>query len=508
MQFKIVCNMIKIFKVNSFIIIVLIIYLMIGIINIVLHEPWRDELHGWAIAMHSSDIFQLIENKEYDGQMHLWYILQFLITRFTTNPFFLQLLHLIIASGSIFIILKYSPFSKLQKFLLSFSYFLLYEYSTISRCYALGILFLFIVCTVYQHREKRFFLLVLLLCILCLINIYVLILSLVIFIVLVSELIQKYKKQNLSIKKVGISIVIFFAVVVFSVHQTIPPSDSAFLQWFHNPFKAMAGIWEAYFPVPVISMNFWNSNIITNYYIRAILSVMIFIPLLMLFVRNKWSLMLFFGGSVGILSFTILLYLGFIRHYGHYFLLFIISFWIFQYEKNDILLIKFAFIQKIAYFINKYRNLIFTSFLFLHFVVAVFACTIDWLNPFSANKQAAEFIKNNKLPDFIAADWDTPCSGISSLLNKDFYYLSCSCLRPYIKFNKSRVEYPKKEIIKRVYQLAVNQNDTILLILNYNLNETDEHHYMYLKKFDSSIVTDEVYYFYLVSPGNYHKPTT
>jgi hypothetical protein len=501
MRFRfLIDEMLKIFKSNLFVIVVLLVYLIIGTLNIVFHELWRDELHGWALAINSSNIFQLIENKSYDGQMHLWYVIQFIITRFTTNSVYLQVVHLFIASVSIFIILKFSPFTKLQKVLLPFSYFLLFEYSTISRSYALGVLFLFIICALYPYREKRFFIIILLLCILAQINIYVLILSIILFSAFMLEFIQNKRPKTILYRNTFFAIISFCFAIIFSLHQTIPPSDSAFMQWFQNPIIALAGIWEAYIPIPQFSVNFWNTNIISSYQVRAILSLIVLIPLALLFARNKWVLLIFIGGTIGILSFSILKYLGFQRHNGHYFILFIISFWIFQYFKDDRTKIKFAFVQKTVSLINKYQQFIFTFFLLLHLVVGIYACSIDWQYPFSANKKAAEYIRNNKLPEFIVADWDTPCSGISSLLNKDFYYLSCSAFRPFIKFNTNRIEYPRNEIPDRAYKLAIENKKPILLLLNYNLKEFDKEHFEYLAKFEKSIVKDEVFYFYKISP--------
>ncbi|MDV2995516.1 MAG: hypothetical protein N4J56_005170 [Chroococcidiopsis sp. SAG 2025] len=50
--------------------------------------------------------------------------LLYAITRFTDNPLAMQLLHLLIAGGTIYVFAKFSPFTKLQKiFIYFFGYF-------------------------------------------------------------------------------------------------------------------------------------------------------------------------------------------------------------------------------------------------------------------------------------------------------------------------------------------------------------------------------------------------
>ncbi len=73
----------------------------------------------------------------------------FLVSRITSSPLGMQVLHLIIATCSVYVFLKYSPFTRTTKLLFIFGYFPCYEYAVLSRSYALGVLGLFSFCALF-----------------------------------------------------------------------------------------------------------------------------------------------------------------------------------------------------------------------------------------------------------------------------------------------------------------------------------------------------------------------
>ena len=106
--------------------VLVIAFLVLGLIGVFNHEMWRDELQAWMIARDSSSLIDLYNNLRYEGHPSLWYIFLYAITRFTDNPLAMQLFHLLIASGTIYVFAKFSPFTKLQKILFTFGYFPFY----------------------------------------------------------------------------------------------------------------------------------------------------------------------------------------------------------------------------------------------------------------------------------------------------------------------------------------------------------------------------------------------
>jgi hypothetical protein len=130
-------------------------FFLLGLLVLLRHEMWQDEWQAWLLARESSSLADLFQNIRYEGHPCLWYLALFVISRFTTDPLGMQLLHLMIATGTVYIFLKYSPFTRLQKILFIFGYFPFYEYCAISRNYGLGVLSLFSFCAVFASGEPR-----------------------------------------------------------------------------------------------------------------------------------------------------------------------------------------------------------------------------------------------------------------------------------------------------------------------------------------------------------------
>ena len=97
-----------------------LIFLILGIIGILNHEMWFDELQAWLIARDSSSLADLLINIRYEGQPGLWHLCLYFISKLTTNPVGMQFFHLGIATLIVYLFVHYSPFNKLQK---NFIYF-------------------------------------------------------------------------------------------------------------------------------------------------------------------------------------------------------------------------------------------------------------------------------------------------------------------------------------------------------------------------------------------------
>src|ERR1017187_4280279 len=97
------------------------------------HEVWRDEIETWAIAINSHSISELIYNSRYEGHPKLWFLMVYFLQIFTHSVFAMQVMHVIIASITVFIFSFYSPFSFIKNILICSGYFFAYEYSIISR---------------------------------------------------------------------------------------------------------------------------------------------------------------------------------------------------------------------------------------------------------------------------------------------------------------------------------------------------------------------------------------
>ena len=71
---------------------------------------WRDELQAWLLVRDSTNLISLSENLKYEGHPGLWYFILFPLTRFSSNPSSMQILHLLISTSSGYVLFKWSPF--------------------------------------------------------------------------------------------------------------------------------------------------------------------------------------------------------------------------------------------------------------------------------------------------------------------------------------------------------------------------------------------------------------
>ena len=99
------------------------IFLILGALNASRHEMWRDEIQAWLLAKDSSSPVQLLKNLKYEGHPGVWHLSLFPLSRITPSPIAMQPFHLIIACLSVYLFLRFSPFTKVQKALFTWVHY-------------------------------------------------------------------------------------------------------------------------------------------------------------------------------------------------------------------------------------------------------------------------------------------------------------------------------------------------------------------------------------------------
>lgn len=445
----------------------------IGLLN---HEMWRDELQAWFISSNSDSLVGLFNNLRYEGHPALWHLILYLISRFTENPFYMQIFHATLSILNIFIFVKYSTFSRLHKFLISFGYYQLFEYNMICRNYSFGIFFIFIFCYLYKNRPNNYLIMSFVLFLLANTSIYGLIISLSLGLFLFYDNFKKKKFERISI----ISTSIVVTGVLLSAYQMIPPSDYA-INWSSriDIVTSLGAFWRGVVPLLLPKYNFWdaNNNILDSisFNLTAIFSILLIYISYKIFKQDKKVLISFFCGLYMMLSFICFFYYGSIRHHGHFYILFIVFLWL-SYKN----------IKKNKVFYN-----IVTIVLLLNFIAGTGAYYMDFKYPFSEAKNTAEYIKNHNMQNmYLFGDKDFATVPVSAYLNKNINTITYN-ENIFIIWNESRLHLDKlteEEII------SFNNEKDALVILNYKLPETKNMHFV--KSFENSINKSENYYLY------------
>jgi hypothetical protein len=494
----------------------LLVFFVLGLLGILNHAMWRDELNGWLIARDSPSLTDFWNNIRYEGHPILWYACLYLLNQITQNAIAMQLFHLLLATMGMGLFIYFSPFSRLQKLLFTLGYLPIYEYLLISRNYAIGVLFLFAFCTFFKSRKKSYLGLAMILALLANTNAYCLLIIIALTITLIFEyIVSKYInleiKINASLQNALFSLLIVLLGISLSVILLMPPTDSTlqggadqwFLQWdFHRFNQALTRIWNSYILVLVP-----GDSKPPDVFLFALISLGILAFVTTIFLEYPIILCFYLMGTGGIILFTYLKFLGSARHYGHLYLILITAFWLSQYYSPSHILTQFIFkipenfIPIITRWLNwtkKYKVTFLMIILYAQLAAGIVSFCRDIFLPYSASRETAQYIQAKGWQDrFIIGSEDFAISPISGYLQKKIYYPESEKQGSFVLFNQQRKIVNDQEILDQVQKLIDQNPKPLLLILNRKLDAASSGLTVEpLKEFTRSFIGNETYYLY------------
>lgn len=473
----------------------------ISFIGVYFHELWMDESHHFLLGSDSINFLDLFKNTRYDGHPILWNYLIHLISFLDKNPFYIQLLHIIISSLTVFVFLKKAPFKLWFKIAFLLSYFMLYEYTIISRNYNLGVLFIIISCSLYSKRETHFNLLCTFLALSC--NTH----SIFIIIAgafLTSILIHQFSTYKFSfLKKFWKGYLIFLVGLVLAFYQIIPAQDSTFFEKINytNMYqfaKSFMSLFKAFFPiVDFTSINYWNHfYLIEHFKIIAIFLGCISwcIPVL-LFNKNKNILFFVYLTIVGFIAFEMLTQRFGTRYNGLLFITIIIGLWM-LYSENEKPFFKLNIV--------KHNSKIILLLMLIQLFSGTLAYALDIKHTFNHGENVASFLKKEKVnPSEIITLCES--ASINAYLPCNLYNLCYQKKQGYYLWNEDCSELYKKNK-NELLELAISsktKKKKIYFIVNEPIKNDNPitfnsktYTLSLIKKFDGAVKHN--YYIYLI----------
>ncbi|HTB32627.1 MAG TPA: hypothetical protein VK808_11405, partial [Bacteroidia bacterium] len=405
---------------KKFLIITLGAFFLIGIIGVFHHEMWRDELQTWLVGASSNSFGEFLHNMKTECNPLLWYTSDFILSRFTKNPIIAQFYHLALSTGTVYLILRYGPFTRLQKVLLSFSYFIFFEYSLIARGYGMTIFLIFLFCAVYQQNKSKYRYPILALILLCVSNTtghgVIMTLSLLGFMgtdYFFSEDSTIRKKYKHSQYFIAVAIVLVGIYIAFRC-ITPPPNSVYTNNWFtsfdsQRMAVSLRTFWMSFFPIPHISIvNFWNSNMFYSsnnsspvFTLLFLVSLSIFI-FCVLFYSEKISVAVFYlAATTGVLLFnyanTIIFRIYAANHYGFIFITFAVAAWLAADVKKTTFVIPGINALRNKLKIEKNFTYLVTGLFAVNMLAGVIAYAKDYSLTFSNIKNAGTYIIEHHL---------------------------------------------------------------------------------------------------------------
>ncbi|MBW4615223.1 MAG: hypothetical protein KME21_18500 [Desmonostoc vinosum HA7617-LM4] len=493
--------------------IIIIIFSVLGLIGILNHSMWRDELNPWLIVRDSESFGDLIANIRYEGHPVLWYFSLAILRKIADTPLVMQIFHLIIAIISVAIFCLCSPFKYQQKILFTFGFYPFYEYCLISRNYAFSILFIFTFCTIFSSRKTTYIYLAVILGLLANSNAYALFVSFSLLLTLLVEFCfdSQHRKQYFNQSRI-FDLFLSIAIVVFSyilsIYIIIPPADSYLHsglnnnRWLieldiHNLLKSISRLFASYFLI--IPHKRWLDLIICN-----LMGIFVVALTSLKLCKKPYPLFLYIIGNFVILAFTYLRFAGTTRHLGHFYLVFIAALWLESYyQESTFLTNKFSIGTNTIKLVKKWHHIVFMLILYIQLFVGIYSFSRDIIIPFSASRETARYIQESQLDqEFIVASRDANMAPLSGYLNRKFYYPELQGMGSFTLFNKERQNVEQSEILEQISSLLKNQEDKnrVLLILNKKLNPNrNDLQIIPIKDFKRAWVDSERYYLYLIS---------
>ncbi|MCG6553154.1 MAG: hypothetical protein L7F77_12595 [Candidatus Magnetominusculus sp. LBB02] len=515
---------------------VIAIYFALTLFNILHHIMWSDELIPWAIAKASSSFSQMCYNYLYEGHPRLWVSIVYVLAKITNSMVSMQIAHLFIATAAAFVFLKYAPFSKWQRILFIFGYFISFEYAVISRNYAIGFVMIFAVCYMIRPKQGRrnYLLIAAALSLMCQGHALSCVIAIAFALTIGFDFLVLDKDTKNDWLMFIVAAVIFALGLALTLYQIKPPSDSLYLTEYKHEFPSgdilhdimavsivTSHIAEAFIPIPMLKIHFWETNIFSyistkDFYvfvIRLFLSIGFLLTGMFMVLRRPVAAFFFIVGGFGLIAFNILIYgYGYIRHTGYFFILLICALWLsYYYEPFSF---KSAALNRLFNFFERKRGAFLSFLIATHLIAASVALTLHAKYPFTTAKEAAEFIKTQELDGYpIAADNDWQTATISIYLGKEFYYPVLARSGTYIVSNNKRLlsnndralsnhsYYDDKAfILNEIRKFMLTKHSSILVILNYQVPEAlvKDYGLLPIKKFKNGIVVYEEHRLFLM----------
>lgn len=380
-----------------------------------LHEPWKDETQSWRLAIDSDGLRELLHNSRYEGHPMLFHALLQVVGHLSRSWWAAVALHLLIACGVVFVVLRHAPFSRLEKLLVVAGYFPAYEYAILVREYGLGLLCALAACAAWTAPRARPVLAIVFLVLLANTSVLGLLIGLAAAGAFLAEWLwtrlsaSRLTRRTIAFAAIGLLVT---AVLLWLVaRQVMPPGDAAFkgdgaLVHGFSSWRLGWGatlLLRALVPIAAIGEGTvqWNLWILeptgrAMLGAEAAASTALFV-VGCLIASRRWSSLLFFAVStVGLSLFFVLFVQGWARHHGHLVVAWIMAAWL---SRSGPATDWPALLRPVAERARGWAPRLFVLSLIPMTVAAVEFAAGDIVRPFSDARNVADLLRARGLGD-------------------------------------------------------------------------------------------------------------
>jgi len=439
------------------------------------HEMWRDEVHAWSLARIAHGFGELVTgDRVYEGHPPLWFWYLHVWTWFVQAAWAMQAATIAAATAAALLLVRFAPFPRYLKVMLLFSYYFGYEYTVMSRNYVLGWLLVCVFCALYHPVRVRHVAVALALALLSLTSFYGLAMSVLLLVFLVLDQVRfslvlrsGSNPAEFSIStspRLFVSVAIILAGLVFCYWSVDPPDPNPFSPGFNFSALVPAAVPEmlyrttaGFLPWRHFSMGeFWGMFFTLweykspwpNYVGGALL----ILPVLALY--PSWRLMLVYPAAVvGMLVFQQCRHEGVPRHWGHFFMFFIVACW----------LLRTTFPKRRHWL----STVLLTALLAVQMQSFGVATVIDTREVFSGGRETAAFIRRQGLQDLpLVGGPDYHADTVAGYLGRPFFRPETEEVNETVVFHNRRHRFSAEELMARAVDIARERKSPVLIICN------------------------------------------
>jgi len=442
------------------------------------HELWRDEIHCWSLGRNATGLWDLlVGDRRYDGHPFLWYYVLHLVSRWSRSEVYLHVVTIVLATASAFLWLRDSNLPRVLRVMLLGTYCIFFEYSVISRSYALGVFLAFLFCRLYDPRSLRILRLFVVLVLLSFTSAYGAILAAALGAFLFwqtvamlwsSGLAPRHRRKLYGQGLLGMALGGFALWV--HVKTSLPPADALFVkspglrpgllspQGFGLRFWAVMFPWNGHNDGTWIVSGFLGDHVPwIKHHLLALATALLALWLVALRRAPAVAFALLLG-LASMALFQTYQYAGFLRHWGHFFVMLVLALWLFEKcsRRRPILLYGLAALVMACQIATNAR-----------------AIASEVSEPFSGALEAANFLRARHLENEpILAIPDHATSPIAGYLDRRFIWPETGTEGQTVVFHNRRRGFGShRELLAWAQGTIRDKGRPVLLITSSQLEE-------------------------------------
>jgi hypothetical protein len=481
------------------------------------HEMWRDEIQAWLLARDSRSPLDLALHLKYEGHPGLWHLLLMPVTRLTSSPVAMQMLHVAIAAAAVFLFARAAPFGRPQKILFAFGYFMIYEYAVLARSYGLGVLLLLGACAVFHRRRRYGYELGALGALLAHTSIVGTIAALGVLAALVGErMLQRDRIAREPATRDGAfiaGVALLGLGVLTAVWQMLPHEDVGYggVWILHLDGERLREtgklIGHALLPLLRPDNYFWGSRWfgrVAGYgKLEAVLGLLLVVWCGGGLLRKPAAFLFFMTTTAALLAFFYLRYMGALRHYGMFVMAFVAAAWM---ERSAL---EWNCGRAVTWLHTAWsRSLgpVLALILAIHTLGGVLATAMEARFVFSNGRSVATELRHQRLEHLPMLGHDDYAAStvLGFLERREMHYARGDRPGSFVVWDRAREEpVPEESLLQIAQGLRRGAHDSLVLVLNHPLSARTlaAHQLREILRTHGAVMADEDYAVYLLHGG-------